>query len=302
MKAVIDLGTNTFHLFIADVKGDVLIEYFKLQIPVKLGKGGINNNLITGDSFERGLLALNEFKKYINQFGVDEVLAFATSAIRNAKNGPDFIDAVKVQCGITITSITGDQEAMYIYEGVRHSFTMPAMPVLVMDIGGGSVEFIIGNRQEILYKQSIEIGAARLLEKFHKHNPITEAEVAQINQYLEEVLVAFKEAVHIYKPIAVVGAAGSFETLADVVLKDLAVIPLTLSKHAREIRFEDFEIFVEVMKTSTLEQRSKLKGMVDFRTEMITVATVLMDVVMKVCGVKRIIVSDYSLKEGVFFS
>lgn len=102
--------------------------------------------------------------------------------------------------------------------------------------------------------------------------------------------------------MVLVGAAGSFETLADMVLKDLAVIPLSLTKNACEIRHEDFEVFVEVMKTSTFEQRKKLKGMVDFRTEMITVAAILMDFVVRNYGTKKIIVSDYALKEGVLFS
>jgi exopolyphosphatase / guanosine-5'-triphosphate,3'-diphosphate pyrophosphatase len=302
LKAIIDLGTNTFHLFIGDVKGTKLVEYYKLQIPVKLGKGGINNNTITPESFERGLLALQEFKKYIDRFGVTEVHAFATSALRNANNGNDFIKAAKLQSDIVITVISGDEEASYIYNGVRYSFNMPDEPVLVMDIGGGSVEFIIGIQQEILYKQSFEIGAARLLEKFHGHNPILEEEVNDVNAYLADMLLPLKEAVSIHQPKVLVGAAGSFETLTDVVIKDLAVIPLSLSRSACEIRREDFDVFVEIMKTSTIEQRMKLKGMIDFRVEMITVAALLMHVVVQSCEINRIITSDYALKEGVLFS
>lgn len=302
MKAIIDLGTNTFHLFIGDVKGVKLVEYYKLQIPVKLGKGGINNNTITPESFERGLLALQEFKKYIDRFGVTEVHAFATSALRNANNGNDFIKAAKLRSDIAITVISGDEEAGYIYKGVMHSFNMPDEPVLVMDIGGGSVEFIIGIQKVVLYKQSFEIGAARLLEKFHGHNPILEEEVNEVNAYLADMLLPLKEAVSIYQPRVLVGAAGSFETLTDVVIKDLAVIPLSLSRSACEIRREDFDVFVEIMKTSTIEQRMKLKGMIDFRVEMITVAALLMHVVVQSCEINRIITSDYALKEGVLFS
>lgn len=302
LKAIIDLGTNTFHLFIADVKGTKLVEYYKLQIPVKLGKGGINNNIITPESFKRGLQALQEFKKYIDQFGVTEVCAFATSALRNANNGSDFIAQAQLQCGISITVISGDEEASYIYKGVIQSFNMPNEPVLVMDIGGGSVEFIIGIQEQVLYKRSFEVGAARLLEKFHRHNPIAEEEVNEVFVYLEEVLLPLKEAVSIHQPKVLVGAAGSFETLTDVVIKDLAVIPLSLSRSACEIRREDFDVFVEIMKTSTLAQRMKLKGMIDFRVEMITVAALLMDVVVQSFGIKRIITSDYALKEGVLFS
>ena len=107
MKAIIDLGTNTFHLCIAEVKQGTLIEYYKLQVPVKLGSGGINKGLITVEAFQRGITALTEFKKYIDQFQVKEVIAFATSAIRNAKNGKQFIKEAKENCGIEITTISG---------------------------------------------------------------------------------------------------------------------------------------------------------------------------------------------------
>ena len=163
MKAIIDLGTNTFHLLIAEVRNGLINEYFKLQIPVKLGKGGIGDNLITEDAFKRGLTALSEFRKYIDQFEIKEVHAFATSAVRSAKNGDEFIFKAKKYYQIEINAICGDDEAALIYEGVKHSFNLPEENILVMDIGGGSVEFIIGQKEDIFWKHSFNIGAARLV-------------------------------------------------------------------------------------------------------------------------------------------
>lgn len=302
MKAIIDLGTNTFHLLIAQVKNNSIQEFYKMQVPVKIGSGGINKGFITSEAYKRGLVALNEFKKHITVFGVDEVLAFATSAIRNASNGNVFIKDVKQQCNIDIKAITGDEEATYIYNGVMHSFNFPDEAVLVMDIGGGSVEFIIGVKQQILYKQSFEIGAARLMDMFQKNNPITDEEQQQIINYLTEKLAPLLEAVKLHQPKVMVGAAGSFETLLDIVLNDLGVIPRSLTKFAYEIRREDFDVFVEIMLTSTIEQRKKLKGMTGFRVEMIVVAAILMRQVILTCNISRIITSDYALKEGVLFS
>jgi exopolyphosphatase/guanosine-5'-triphosphate,3'-diphosphate pyrophosphatase len=302
LKAIIDLGTNTFHLCIAEVKQGTLIEYYKLQVPVKIGSGGINKGFITAEAFKRGLTALTEFKKYIDQFQVQEVIAFATSAIRNAKNGKQFIKEAKENCGIEITTISGDVEAAYIYKGAFHSFKFPDYPVLVMDIGGGSVEFIIGIGEQMIWKQSFEIGAARLIDKFHHADPISEDAVNNLTQYLTETLVPLMDALSQHQPQMLIGSAGAFETVVDVVIKDLAIIPLSLSKNAFEIRKEDLEVFIEIMRTSTQDQRLRLRGMVNFRVEMITVAALLINFVISNHHFNRIIASNYSLKEGVLFT
>src|SRR3954463_14736812 len=95
MKAIIDLGTNTFHLLIAEVRNNEIREYFKLQVPVKIGDGGINAGYINEDAFKRGMTALAEFRKYLNQFAIKDIKVFATSAIRSAKNGKDFVKQAK---------------------------------------------------------------------------------------------------------------------------------------------------------------------------------------------------------------
>jgi len=302
MKAVIDLGTNTFQLLIAEIADDKIYEHYELQIPVKLGKGGINNNYINDEAFVRGIAALSEFKKQITLYAVSEIKLLATSAIRNATNGKKFADEIARQFGFSITTILGSAEAEYIYKGVFHSFQFPDTPVLVLDIGGGSVETIIGIKEKILWKQSFEIGAARLLEKFHLSDPISTYEIEQLNLYLEEKLIPLFDAIKVFQPIVLIGSAGSFETLVDVVIKDFAVIPKKYSNQASEISIDDFEAFVELMKTSTIAQRSCLKGMTDFRVDMITVSALLMQYIVHRSSISQIICSNYSLKEGVLFT
>jgi exopolyphosphatase/guanosine-5'-triphosphate,3'-diphosphate pyrophosphatase len=302
MRAIIDLGTNTFHLLIAEIRKSEIQEYFKLQVPVIIGKNGINEGYINKDAFKRGMTALAEFRKYLDQFDVTDVKAFATSAIRNANNGNEFVQQAKEKYNINIETISGEQEAEFIYTGVLHSFNLPLENVLVMDIGGGSVEFIIGQRETILWKQSFELGAARLIDKFHHTEPINDDEVYAIVNHFNEELIPLKEALQRFPTKVLVGSAGSFETLVDIVLKDLAVIPNALSKHAFEIRREDFDVFYELMITSSITQRTKLKGMMDFRVEMIVVAAILMRYIVTECEIKRIISSNYALKEGVLLS
>jgi exopolyphosphatase/guanosine-5'-triphosphate,3'-diphosphate pyrophosphatase len=302
MKAIIDLGTNTFHLLIAEIRNEQISEVFNLQAPVKLGEGGIGNDTLSNDAMQRGLTALGQFKTYLDRFEVQQVTALATSAIRNAKNGKEFVEKAKNLHGISIETITGDQEANYIYEGVRHSFKLPEENVLIMDIGGGSVEFIIGNKDNIKWKKSFDIGAARLIEKFKHSDPISDDEIAKLNNYFDEHLDELKLALKEFPVTTLVGSAGSFETLVDVVLNDLHTIPIAFSKQAFEINLPLFDIFYELMITSSNEQRGKLKGMVNFRLEMIVVASVLMRYVIDHFCIRKLIASNYALKEGVIFS
>ncbi len=135
MLAVIDLGTNTFHLLLAKVVGkNEIREIYKKQNPVKLGEGGINNRTITPAAFKRGIEALLEFKEIIMSHGTDKVFAFATSAIRGADNGHEFVKEVFVQTGIKINVISGDEEAELIFNGVKHTVTLTNEKILVMDI------------------------------------------------------------------------------------------------------------------------------------------------------------------------
>jgi len=302
LKAIIDLGTNTFHLLIAEVTGDEVAILKKLQIPVKIGEGGINNNQIAAVAFERGINGLALFRKELNIFGIKECVAYGTSAIRDASNGPNFIAQAQALFNIQIEVLSGNQEAELIYEGVKHSLELPNENVLVMDIGGGSVEFIIGKKDTILWKKSYSIGAARLIDRFHQTNPILDEEIVTLQSYLVHNIVELRDALQKYPARILIGSAGSFETLIDVLEKDLRYPTQNLSDHACEIPLGAFVKFYDLMTSLTVNQRSALHGMADFRVEMIVVATILTDVVLKRFEMNRLIASRYSLKEGILFS
>ena len=117
--AVIDLGTNTFHLIIAECSGDDITVLYKTNVPVKLGEGRINENIIISEAFDRGINTLKSFKEEIDKYQVSSVTAIATSAIRSANNGSEFVSKAKIATGIDITVIDGNTEAGYIYKGVK---------------------------------------------------------------------------------------------------------------------------------------------------------------------------------------
>jgi exopolyphosphatase/guanosine-5'-triphosphate,3'-diphosphate pyrophosphatase len=302
MKAIIDLGTNTFHLLIAEVANGEIIEIHKNQIPVKIGEGGINQQFIAPQAFQRGLDALSVFRQTLNTYGIGQTTAFATSALRDANNGIEFIEQAQHLYQIQVELISGEQEAELIYNGVRNAFELPDTNVLVMDIGGGSVEFIIGKQDQIFWRKSYPIGAARLIERFHKTDPMSDEELISLQSYLIHNMKELRDAIIKYPTTILIGSAGSFETLTEVIQKDLQIPFDTFAKHADEIPLASFAAFYETITTRNAKERAKLHGMADFRVEMIVVATILMDVVIKRFDIDRLIASHYSLKEGILFS
>lgn len=295
--AVIDLGTNTFNLLIADVNEDKITRIFSEEIPVKLGEGGINIGFITPEAWSRGLDAIKYIHNKIAGYTCRKVKAVATSAIRNASNGNNFKQAVKAETGIDIEIINGDREADLIYEGVRSGINMKSLS-LIMDIGGGSVEFIICDKTQIYWKKSYPVGAARIKERFYHSDPITPANIQLIEQHLNDTLTDLFYQCTIYKPQWLIGSAGAFETFAELVSIRYGHI---FSKDNSEFVFKTdqfFEIATELL-NSDHSQRENMPGLIPFRTDMIVPATVLTMYILQRTGINSLKLSSYSLKEGV---
>ncbi len=290
----------TCWLLIYQEQGDASYDIlFKKQIPVKLGEGGINAGRIMPEPYQRGLDALQEFKAEIERLGVTDVVAFATSAIRGAANGDEFITKVRDLTGIDIQKIDGNREATLIFEGVKQSLTLADETILVMDIGGGSVEFIIGNREKILWKHSFLLGAARLIENYHRHDPISANEVESLKKYLEEALEPLWQAAAKFPFNYLVGSAGSFDSVVELITEQLKKTPPPIGDAACEILIEDYNRVHEVLLKSTVEERRQMKGLVGYRVEMMVVASVMIDYVLRRLHINKLICSAYSLKEGM---
>jgi exopolyphosphatase/guanosine-5'-triphosphate,3'-diphosphate pyrophosphatase len=297
--AVMDLGTNTFHLLIAEGSADNFIEIFHTNEGVKLGEGGINKGVIQPAAFARGVATMQRFQNHIEENKVTEVRAIATSAIRNAGNGEDFIREVKEKTGIQIELINGEQEAAYIYNGIKASGCLGDDNSLIMDIGGGSVEFIIGNNEEVLWKQSFEIGAARLMDKFHQTDPIPVQSIKELTLYLNTKLPELFLAASKYKPSILIGSSGAFEIYADVIeLQNGKKFDLKKTK-VYEFDIDELLDLIERLIKSTHNQRANMKGIIPVRVDMIVVASLITIYMMQKMGLADVTMSTYSLKEGV---
>lgn len=296
--AIIDLGTNTFHLLLAHRSQGQHKTIHQEKVPVKIGLGGINNNIITEAAITRSIATMRNFKLILNLHKIDKVYAFGTSALRNAINGKEVAAQIKTETGISIDIISGDEEANYIYQGVRTAVNMTE-PSLIVDIGGGSVEFIIGNNDTIFWKQSFEIGAQRLLERFQKHDPILVSEIEDIRSFLKFSLPSLAAAIEKYKPKVLVGSSGTFDTLSEIhcIRNGQEYLP-TASE--TPLSFKSFHDIKSELITKNRVERLQIRGMIEMRVDMIVVACCLIDYLLgSYKDFQSLRVSSYSLKEGV---
>jgi exopolyphosphatase/guanosine-5'-triphosphate,3'-diphosphate pyrophosphatase len=297
--AIIDMGTNTFHLLIAEACEDDRYEIvYRDRVPVKIGKGGINNDYITEEGLERAVVAMDRFNNTINEFGAKKIYAFGTSALRNAKNSYEVLEKIQAKTGIEVSIISGETEAEYIYKGVRHSLEMGGENSLIVDIGGGSVECIIGNNTSILWKESYEIGAQRLLERFHKHDPITHEEIEVLNQHFEDKLTPLFKALCKYPTRVLIGASGTFDTLSEIYCHQNK-IEISENRPETPLTIESFYSIYDQLITKNRAERMQIPGMIEMRVDMIVVACCLVRYILSKNSFRRLRVSSYSLKEGV---
>ena len=300
-KAIIDLGTNTFQLLIVEQDGVNYKTIHEDSYAAKLGKGGISLGIITEEGIQRGIRGLQYFQQVLEKEEIisENILATATSAVRNAKNGDEFCQRVLDETGIKIQVISGEEEATLIYEGVKLGMDIGLEPSMIMDIGGGSVEFIICDKNRIMYKRSFEIGGQRLIDKFMTTDPISPRSVGALKDYLEDQLLPLTNAVHQYAPVSIIGSAGSFETLIDLFyMKTQGHLP-PLEQSYFELPISEFyDSFLKLVSRNH-EERMALAGMIELRVDMIVVGVCLIDFILKRFAIQQIKVSTYALKEGV---
>lgn len=307
--AIIDLGTNTFHLLIVEKIDNQIKTLYKNSTPAKIGKGGINQRIITEEAIQRALAVLRSFRKEIDNQGVsiERVFATGTSAVRNADNQNEFVERVLAETGIKVKVIGGDEEAELIYLGVKEALEIGSETSLIMDIGGGSVEFIICNSEKILWKQSFEIGGQRLMEKFMKTDPISVRAVQQLDDYFREQLLPLANACHQYSPKILIGSSGAFDTLIDMQYfrENPNAKPSNESPHrdldglSFDLKINEFYRSYEELLTKNHDERMAIKGMIELRVDMIVVSVCLIRYVIQSLDIQRVRVSTYALKEGL---
>ena len=292
--AIIDLGTNTFSLLIVDIQAAHYKILQHAREVVKLGEEGITQNTIVAVAFERGIKAMNNLAEFVKKNPVEIVKAYATSAIREANNGRDFILEIKKQTGIDVEIISGDKEAEFIYYGNKMAVELTNQPCLIMDIGGGSNEFIIANNKTIFWKQSFKLGVARLLSQFKPEDPITEKTLTSIKKHLKTELQPLLNEIQKHPVNRLIGSSGAFESVLHMIGKE----NITENKTCYEIDLQDYYDISKKTIYSTAAERLIMPGLIPMRRDMIVLSYILIDFIIGNTKVKKINLSTYSLKEG----
>lgn len=290
--AVIDLGSNTFHLLICELnEAGAFVPLVKSRVYVKLASAGLG--FIDDESAERGLKAMKGFAEKLLQYNVNAVKAVGTSALREASNGMEIASRYFRATGIAIDIVDGYQEADYILAGTRAAIPSLEQLGLIMDIGGGSVEFILFKDSHIAFKGSYKIGVSVLYKLFHQSDPMSEDSLLALENYLDNELTDLKKALKAYKDYYLIGSSGSFEVIQDLLPH------FSTSTNWSELDMRELPAYVDRILHSTLEQRKEIPEIPAERLDYIVVAFALIRYITQNFPPQKLFYCDFALKEGV---
>ena len=197
--------------------------------------------------------------------------------------------------------ISGLREAELIHLGAKEALDFGPEKTLLMDIGGGSIEFIIADDSATYWMRSFEIGGQRLVERFHKSDPIKTKEIEELHQYFDDQLVELYEACEKHQPKTLIGCSGTFDTLSDIYCEQTG-FKRTIEDSEYPLPIQSFRAIYSDLLQKTRAERLQIPGMIEMRVEMIVVATVLVDFLLEKLSIQKIRVSAYALKEGILFN
>lgn len=290
--AVIDLGSNTFHLLIVKLGDDHTFETtYRERVFTGLSDGGID--VISNEKLAFGLETLRHFKNRLDEHHVIEVKVIGTAVLRKASNRQIFIDEATKILNTQINIIDGQKEAEYIYKGIM---LLPVLRIgthLIMDIGGGSTEFILVSEGKKLWSESYTLGVGVLHNLFHHDEPIAKSSLLAMKEHVNTTLKDMQGILKNYNIEFLIGASGSFEVLQSMTSKDID------DNSVSAISMEEFEEIYSIIANTNYEERAKLPGLPLERVKLIVVGIALKKIIADLVKPSKIVVSPFALKEGV---
>ncbi len=296
--ALIDLGTNTFNLLVAErgAAGGLHVLHSD-ERPVLLGRGGIEAGTIAQDAFQRGLDTLALYAAKAKELGASRIVGIGTSALRHARNAGAFLRAAEGGLGIRVHVVPGEVEAALVLDGVRLAVPFDDRPALVMDIGGGSLEFILATRHALMWKRSFELGVTRLRARVPFSEPPTVEEEMRLGAHLDDRLEPLWAVIERHTPHRLIGSAGSFDSLAALVARAQGA---TLTADAPPFAFDDLDFaqLKDGLMRMDRDARCALPDLPAHRVDLFAYALVAIDRVLNAGGIREMVWSRHALKEG----
>ncbi|MBI5044240.1 MAG: Ppx/GppA family phosphatase [Nitrospirae bacterium] len=296
--AGIDIGTNTVRLLIADVRDKYNFREIRSERRItRLGEGLIENGRLMPSAENRTIYVLKEFGEILKGYPVEAVTAVATSAVREAENGKEFVERIKVETDFDIEIISGEEEARRTFFGVVAGLNNKNGSLLIIDIGGGSTEFIVSKNAEVLDSISTGLGVVKLTERFVKSDPVSEAEIKELNQAINNELKNLNKRLNGINNATFVGTAGTITTLAAIDQNLTLYNPLSINNYILKKKSVD-RIF-DNLKSMTIEERLNIPALEKGREDLIIAGTAIVLSVMEEFGFREMTVCDYGLREGI---
>ncbi len=292
----IDIGTNSMRLLIAEYKNGILVNRKKYVNTTRIGQGVDKQGYISKDAIERNVETLVEFSNVCKEECCEKVYCMGTSALRDSKNKEEFITLAKDKSGIDVDIISGEVESNLGFKGVLEGLDKSG-DILVIDIGGGSTEFIIGNEKGIRFSKSENVGALRMTEKFLEQDPINDLEFENMSRFINEEIKDTLDYIKKDKVKKLVGIGGTITSLSAI---NQQLEEYSMEKiHNSKLNITEIELILQNLKKMTLNDKKSLKGLQPKRADIITAGVEILYTIMKNLEINEIIVSEYDNLEGL---
>jgi exopolyphosphatase/guanosine-5'-triphosphate,3'-diphosphate pyrophosphatase len=297
--AAIDIGTNSIHMIVVRVRADQSFEITdREKVMVRLGAGGLDGRALTTEAMGAALQTLNTFKRLAESHGVDQILAVATSATREAENGGEFLARIERETGIRPLVITGSEEARMIHQAAVYGVDVGSGRAVVIDIGGGSVEITLGTGASIQVARSFKLGVIRLTERFVRSDPLSERDERKMVKHIETEIDRHCEQIGSIGFDRVIGTSGTILSIGVVAAtaargeppRDLRNLRIS-AKQIRRLRKEVANV--------DLEGRLAIPGLDPKRADLVVAGAVLLDTILRRLGAEELTLCDLALREGL---
>lgn len=297
--AAIDIGSNSIHLIIAEASSGSLFEIIDREKDfVKLGAGAFSAGRLTPEAFARGVECLKRMSRVIARYNVDATIAVATSAVREAANGAEFLETIRRETGVLTRVISGEQEARLIHLAVRSAFDLSTGPVLILDMGGGSVEAIVGDHRETLLGRSMPLGVHRLRD-LAGENPLSGPARRKLEEHVADVAAPVIEAARAVGFGRAIGTSGTILSLGLSTLARQKKNDPYIQPHGRVVTLDSLRETVEQLAKATVEERRKIPGIDSERADTVHVGGVALVKILELAGAEGLMLCGVALREGI---
>jgi exopolyphosphatase / guanosine-5'-triphosphate,3'-diphosphate pyrophosphatase len=296
--AAVDIGTNSIHMIVAELRKRGYRVVDKEKETVQLGLGSLDGAPLNDDAIDRAISALKGMAAVARGWEVEEIIAVATSAVREAPNRREFIRRVRDEAGMRVRVISGEEEADYIYRAVRSAVDLDGSTALCVDIGGGSVEFIVGTASEIYFTASEPLGALRLAQRFRLHDRPAASDVEACRQFTAQHLKRLQKRI---RPIGIdfgIGTSGTIQALTTLA----AAGEQPASSGLRALKREALEEMVSALCAASAKERVEKFGLDDKRARNIVAGGIVLRELMSILGLSSLIACPVAIREGIIES